>query len=270
MRLVHQAAAAALTFILLASGAASADIALPGMPHYANNIFSGFVTPTVRPGDSLVFGFNMTNPYDDPDCTMVDLNLTVGIYRYATQEEVRDVDPEFEDPPVFENGEPETTILFDQLSLEETVRVNLTISTDDDTPHGSYFSQSTYFVRLKLVFNFEGNDTLVVLQSRGFFTAEQWDEMVSFEPDESIVDLTYMYSLGVDGLIPDSSFGIKIPIPRWPLGILIGMCCLSAFMALYYFVLDNPGKYPSLEKRFYKLRGELSELRGKLKDLRRK
>jgi hypothetical protein len=228
------------------------------------------VTPTVRPGDSLVFGFNMTNPYDDPDCTMTDLNLTVGMYRYATQEEVRDVDEAFEDPPVFENGEPEIGIRFDRLTLNETVRVNLTISTDKDTPHGSYFSQSTYFVRLRLVFEFEGNDTPVVLQSRGFFTEEQWDEMVSFDPDESIVNLTYMHSLGVDGLIPDSSFGIKIPIPRWPLGVLIGACCLSAFMALYYFVLDNPGKYPSLEKRFYKLRGELRELRGKLEDLRGK
>ncbi|MCU0860496.1 MAG: hypothetical protein MUE55_07935, partial [Thermoplasmata archaeon] len=219
---------------------------------------------------SLVFGFNMTNPYDDPACTMVDLNLTVGIYRYATQEEVRDLDDEFEDPPVFENGEPEMSLEFDELQLEETVRVDLSISTDKDTPHGSYFSQSTYFVRLRLAFNFEGNDTRVLLQSRGFFTEEQWDEMVSFDPEESIVNLTYMHSLGVDGLIPDSSFGIKIPIPRWPLGVLIAGCCLSAFMALYYFVLDNPGKYPSLEKRFYKLRGELSELRGKLEDLRRK
>lgn len=270
MRRVHKAAAAALTLVLLASGAGSADISLPGMPQYTNSIFSGFATPTVRPGDSLVFGFNMTNPYDDPDCTMAGLDLTVGIYRYATQEEARDVDADFDDPPVFENGEPETTLEFDELALGETVRVNLSISTDDDTPHGSYFSQSTYFVRLRLEFNFEGNETRVVLQSRGFFTEEQWDEMVSFEPDQSIVNLTYMHSLGIDGLIPDSSFGIKIPIPRWPLGALIGLCCLSAFMALYYFVLDNPGKYPSLEKRFYKLRGELSELRGKLKDLRRK
>jgi len=259
-----------LVFILVMSGASSADISSPGMPKYANNIFSGFVTPTVKPGESLVFGFNMTNPYDDPDCTMTNLTLTVGMYRYATQEEVRDVDDDFEDPPVFENGEPETDLQFERLSLNETVRVDLTIRTDKDTPHGSYFSQSTYFVRLKLVFEFEGNATQVVLQSRGFFTEEEWDEMVSFEPDESIVNLTYMHSLGVDGLIPDSSFGIKIPIPRWPLGVLIGACCLSAFMALYYFVLDNPGKYPSLEKRFYQLRGELRELRGKLKDLGRK
>lgn len=270
MRSVHWLTAAVVIAVLLASGAGSADIPSPGMPQYTNGIFSGFTTPTVKPGDSLVFGFNLTNPYDDPACTMADLALTVGIYRYATQEEVRDIDAEFENPPVFEHGESEAELVYERLPLGETIRVDLAVSTDDDTPHGSYFSQSTYFVRLRLVFEFEGNGTPVVLQSRGFFSEEEWDEMVSFDADKSIVNMTYMESLGVDGLIPDSSFGIKIPIPKWPLGVLVGGCCLAAFMSLYYFVLDNPGKYPSLEKRFYKLRGELSELRGKLKDLRRK
>lgn len=262
--------AAAITCALILSGQGAADVDSPGAPKYANNIFSDFATPTIKPGESLVFGFNMSNPYDDPAGVMTNMSLTVGIYRYATQEEVRDVDSGFEDPPVFDNGLSEVTLGFDELGLEQTVRVDLAIHTSKDTPHGSYFSQSTYFVRMRLVFQFEDNETMVVLQSRGFFTEEQWDQMVSFEPDESIVNLTYMHSLGVDGLIPDSSFGIKIPIPRWPLGVLIGACCLTAFMALYYFVLDNPGKYPSLEKRFYQLRGKLSELRYKLKDLRRK
>jgi len=270
MRHILWAGALASVALLLSSGACSADVGSPGAPQFANNIFSSFTTPTVGPGDSLVFGFNMTNPYDDPVCTMVNLTLTVGIYRYATQDEVRDVDQDFDLPPVFEDGEPETDLAFDSLSLGETVRVDLPVSTDDDTPHGSYFSQSTYFIRMRLVFDFEGNGTPVVLQSRGFFAEEQWDEMVSFDENESIVNVTYMESLGVDGLIPDSSFGIKVPIPRWPLGVLIGACCLTAFAALYYFVLDNPGKYPSLEKRFYKLRGELSELRRKLENLRGK
>jgi hypothetical protein len=110
----------------------------------------------------------------------------------------------------------------------------------------------------------------VLLQSRGFFTDEQWDHMVSFSGNESIVNTTYMHSLGVDGLLPDSSFGIKIPIPRWPLYLLIAVICGIAFMATYYFVLDNPGRYPKLEQRFYYLRGKLSELRSQLKDRRRK
>ena len=259
-----------LAVLLFSQGQACASVPLPGAPQYANNILSDFVTPTVAPGDSLVFAFNVSNPYDDPDCTIVNLSLEVGIYRYATQEEVRDVDDEFDDPPVFDGGSPETVMEFAELPLDSTERVSLTISTDKDTPHGSYFLQSTYFVRFRMTFQFEGNDTMVVLQSRGCFTDEQWDEMVSFDPEESIVNLTYMAELGVDGIIPDSSFGLKIPIPRWPLALLIAACVGTAFMATYYFVLDNPGRYPKLEKRFYQLRGKLGELRGKSEDVLRK
>lgn len=259
-----------LCAVVMLQSSASADVASPGSPQYANNIFSDFVTPTVAPGDSLTFEFNLTNPYDDPVAAMHNSTLTVGVYRYATQEEVRDVDDDFEDPPVFDNGSPETVIDLDVLDLGETERISLDITTRKSTPHGSYFMQSTYFVRLSLEFNFEGNDTTVTLKSKGFFTDEQWDGMVSFSPEESIVNVTYMNELGVDGLIPDSSFGLKIPIPRWPLALLIVGCGGTAFLALYYFVLDNPGKHPSLEKRFYQLRGKLSKLRSKLENIRRK
>ncbi len=256
-----------IVILVLMQAQASADVPQPGIPHYANSVLSDFITPTVAPGDTLVFAFNVSNPYDDPDCVMVNVSLTVGIYRYATQEEVRDVDDDFDRPPTFDDGDTETTLELDELGLGAAVRVNLTIETDRDTPHGSYFVQSTYFVRFRLEFNFEDNATDVVLQSRGYFTDEQWDEMVSFDPEQSIVNMTYMAELGVDGLIPDSSFGLKIPIPRWPLALLIVACAGTAFMATYYFVLDNPGKYPWLEKRFYQLRGKLGQLRGKLKDV---
>jgi hypothetical protein len=262
----------ALPFIALVimQTQAAAYVPEPGIPHYANSILSDFVTPTVAPGESLVFAFNVSNPYDDPDCTMVNITLTVGIYRYATQEEVRDVDDEFDRPPTFDGGGTETSLGYAELDLGLAERVDLTITTDRETPHGSYFVQSTYFVRFRMTFFFEGNDTMVVLQSRGYFTDEEWDEMVSFDPQESIVNMTYMSELGVDGLIPDSSFGLKIPIPRWPLALLIVACAGTAFMATYYFVLDNPGKYPWLEKRFYQLRGKLGEFRGKLQDALRK
>lgn len=263
-------AAVLVCFLVVLQSTVSADVSSPGSPRYANNIFSDFVTPTVAPGDSLRFEFNVTNPYDDPGAAMHNSTLTVGIYRYATQEEVRDVDDDFDDPPVFDIGRPEIVVDLEVLELGETERVSLDIFTKKSTPHGSYFMQSTYFVRLCLEFHFEGNDTMVILKSKGFFTDEQWAEMVSFDPEDSIVNVTYMNELGVDGLIPDSSFGLKIPIPRWPLALLIAGCGFTAFLALYYFVLDNPGKYPRLEKRFYQLRGKLSKLRSKLEHVRRK
>ena len=261
---------AVLAALMMVQGSAVASIPTPGSPQYANSMLSDFVTPTVSPGESMVFAFNVSNPYDDAEGIMVNTTLTVGIYRYATQEEVRDVNDDFENPPVFDDGTTETTVDLGTMPLGWTETVSMRISTTDRTPHGSYFMQSTYFVRFALSFNFERNDTQVVLKSKGFFTDEQWDEMVSFDSEESLVNLTYMNELGVDGLIPDSSFGLKIPIPRWPLALLVCGCGLAAFMALYYFVLDNPGKYPELEKRFYKLRGELSKLRRKLENVLRK
>jgi hypothetical protein len=258
--------AVAVTLIMLMSSPAVADVSLPGSPTYANNILGGFVTPTVAPGDDVHFSFNVSNPYDDGDAVMTDLVLTVGIYRYATQEEAVDVDADFSKPPTFDGSATETDVTFAELDVGETAPVHLTIHTQKDTPHGSYFSQSTYFIRFSLSFHFEDNETQVVLESRGCFTEEEWDTLVSFDSGDDIVNVTYMHSLGVDGLLPYSSFGIKIPIPRWPLALLVGGCGFVSFLALYYFVMDNPGKYPRLEKRLYQLRGKLNEFRGKLEN----
>lgn len=257
------ATAIAFAVLMLLSGVATADISDPGKPRYANNILSSFITPVVRPGQTVDFSFNVSNPYGVNE-TMTNVTLVVGIYMYATQEKAVNVTSSFDNPPLIHGVSSHWYEYIGILDGNETVRVELPIETDKNTPHGSYFSQSTYFVRFNMSFNFGGNDTQVVLRSRGWFTEEQWNEMVSFEGNQSIVNRTYMKSLGVDGLLPDSSFGIKVPIPRWPLGVIVGTCVLLCFAALYYYVLDNPGKYPKLEKRLYHLRGKLREFRSKL------
>lgn len=233
-------------------------------------MLNGFVTPTVAPGHAVYFSFNITNPYGDSSATMENLTLSVGIYKYSTQETTKIVDADFKHAPSIDGLGIEVATQLEPLPPGDTTRIDLRISTLKDTPHGSYFSQSTYFVRFRLSFNFPADSTQVVLQSRGYFTDEQWNNLVSFEADQSIVNTTYMDSLGIDGLLPDSAFGLRVPIPRWPLGVLIVAICGLSTTALYYFVLDNPGKYPRLEKRFYYLRGKLRELRSELKDRRRK
>ncbi len=264
MRRAPTVSALAIVAFLLSAGLASADIPDPGMPKYANNILADFVTPVVRPGDTVYFSFNVSNPYGWNE-TMSNVTLAAGVYRYATQEKTVNVTESFENPPLIHGASTTWYEYIGSLGVNESIRVELDIETSRDTPHGSYFSQSTYFVRFNMTFNLEGNSTKVVLSSRGWFTDEQWDEMVSFEGNESILNRTYMKSLGVDGLLPDSAFGIKIPIPRWPLWTIVGVAAFLCFMAAYYYVLDNPGKYPRLEKRFYYLRGKLRELRGKPK-----
>lgn len=258
--------AAALMLLTVGSASVRAEIADPGAPRYTNNMFGEFVTPTVSPGKTVDFAFNLTNPYDHTLATMTHITLTVGIYEYATQDTAREVNSTFKNPPLIRGLAPQLNFTVENLTIDKSVRIELPINTSEKTPHGSYFSQSTYFVRFRLTFNLEGNTTLVVLQSKGFFTEAQWSRMVSFTPGQDIVNTTYMKSLGVDGLIPDSSFGIKVPIPRWPLAALIVACAGVSLLALYYFVLDNPGRYPRLEKRAYYLRGKLSELGSHLKN----
>jgi opacity protein-like surface antigen len=269
-----------LSLALLSSYLAAADIADPGKPKYANNFLGGFQTPTVAPGQRVDFSFNLTNPYDNSspemqnvplqNLTMQNVTLVIGIYMYATQEKAEALTGSFPHPPLIRGTTTEWKENISEILSNQTLRIELPIYTSKKTPHGSYFSQSTYFVRFNLTFNFPDNSTDVVLKSRGCFTESEWNTIVSFEGNQSIVNTTYMKSLGVDGILPDSSFGIKIPIPRWPLGVIVVGCVGLSFMALYYFVLDNPGKYPRLEKRFYYLRGKLRETWGKLEHSRRK
>jgi len=257
----------AAALIILTVGTASVRAEIPaGEPKYTNNMFGEFVTPTVSPGKTVDFAFNLTNPYTNPPANMTHITLTVGIYEYATQDTAREVNSSFKNPPLINGSAPQQVFILKDMPNGGSVRLELPITTSEKTPHGSYFSQSTYFVRFRLAFTLEGNTAPVVLQSKGFFTEAQWSRMVSFTPGQDIVNTTYMKSLGVDGLIPDSSFGIKVPIPRWPLAVLIAACVGVSLLALYYFVLDNPGRYPRLEKRAYYLRGKLSELGSHLKN----
>jgi len=272
MRFVLATLTALVSALLICTSLASAETPIPiqdpGGPKYANSILSGFITPVVSPGKTVDFSFNFTNPYMDRSGAVIDFTLVVGIYRYSTQEKTENVTPSFPHPPLIRGDSTQSVIFLPSLGAgaNNTTRVNLPIETSRKTPHGSYFSQSTYFVRFNLTFNFPDNNTQVVLKSRGFFTDEQWNTAVSFSSGEPIVNRTYLKSIGVDGLLPDSSFGIKIPIPRWPLAVLVGGIGGLSFAALYFYVLDNPGRYPKLEQRFYYLRGKLRELRSKSKD----
>jgi len=262
--------ALAVTALMLLPIGGSADVDDPGAPKYVNRMLGNFVTPTVAPGETLTFSFEVNNTYSESGSNMADILLTVGIYMYATKDEAREVNASFENPPLINGESTEYSETVPLLVYGENHTVSFEIETSKKTPHGTYFSQSTYFVRISLEFHFPGNATEIVMKSKGWFTDEQWTRLTTNETGASELNRTYLASLGVDGIIPDSSFGLKVPIPRWPLAVLGVACAGVAFMALYYFVLDNPGKYPRLEKRFYYLRGKLGEFWRQLKDRRRK
>jgi len=254
--------------LLLSSVGARADIPDPGAPKYVNRLLTDFVTPTVAPGRSLTFSFAVNNTYESAN--MTEIAVTASIYMYATKDEAREVNATFPNPPLINGESPGYVHYIASLYSGSRQQISFDIDTTRKTPHGSYFSQSAYFMRFIVEFHFSGNSTHVILKSKGWFTDEQWSHIINEDSATGGFNTTYLHSLGVDGIIPDSSFGLKEPIPKWPLALLAAGGAGAGFMALYYLVLDNPGKFPYLEKRFYYLRGKLGEFGRHLKDRRRK
>ncbi len=266
--------ALAVTVVLFSSAGARGQISNPGSPEYVNKILIDFVAPTVHPGETAHFSFKVNNSYADGDIAaiMTNITLTAGIYKYATQDGSRDVNSSFANPPLINGESAEITESLPALvGAYANDAIALSIETSGRTPHGTFFSPSTYFLRFSLEFNLEGNATKIVLKSKGCFTDAEWSRIVHVLDGVTYINKTYLKeTLGVDGILPDSSFGLKEKIPMWPLYALVGVCVVVLFSIIYYFVLDNPGKFPRLEKRFYYLRGKLSESRRKFQDRRRK
>src|SRR5437773_9910021 len=221
-----RAPALALSFLLIATllvpAAIAEDFAAVGK---VNKLIGVQETPELAPGESGRFVFYFNSTYTEP---MRNVRLNASIYRYATIDESVPVDSAwpYAYPRIAETGTKEwvwtnaTVASGSSRSLSFTV---LTAPDNHDMPHGTIFSQSSYFLRFWLEFNgtVNGNSTRFRMASPGFFTTEAWKRATSANYTNPCkppgcrgnVNLTV---LGVDGILPDSAFGVKEPIPRWP------------------------------------------------------
>ena len=141
------------------------------------------------------------------------------------------------------------------MGANETISFEFEIVSNDDTKEG------TYFVRFSM--NFDHNGTSRVMQSRGHWSMEQWEEATTNVTEGSPGNIN-LEVLGVDGIIPDSSFGIKKPIPKWPLYTLITLTLVFAVLSVVFY-LEEEGNYPELNKWLQKKRGKLTQLRLRFK-----
>jgi hypothetical protein len=237
-------------------------------PRFVNRMLGDFATPSIIPGHTGTFSFTVNNP-DAANLTspMENASISVSIYRYATLEESMMVS-NITNPPVFaDSGTSELIVDCGNIQPGAGFPLALDIQTRKSTPHGAYFSQSSYFVRFNLTFAYAGvNYTMV---SRGYFSDAQWELLKSGETGAGEINQTYLAALGYDGIIPDSAFSVRKNIPMWPFYILVGLTALSGLTAFSYHVLDNPGRYPKLEVRLLRLSGRLNmwkrTILGKLK-----
>ena len=104
---------------------------------------------------------------------------------------------------------------------------------------------------------FEHNETKRDMLSRGFWTQEEWNHaIIDAEEYPGNINLT---SLGVSGIIPDSSFSVRSPMPQWPLYTIITLTVVFASLSILFYI-EEQGEHPKLNKWLQQKRGKLNHL----------
>jgi len=232
--------------------------------------FHNFSTPQLEPGQEGEFSLDIHNRYN---ATLENAVIVAEIYHRADIDESESLDeiPSKERPYIREtcwsSGQDgsENCIattdsrkaIFNMGTIEsnETISLEFEVQSKEDTKEG------TYFVRFSM--NFDYNSTARVIQSRGHWSMEQWEDATTNVTEGSPGNIN-LEVLEVDGIIPDSSFGIKKPIPKWPLYVLITLTVLFAGLSVVFY-LEEEGNYPGLNKWLQKQRGKLNQLRLRFK-----
>ncbi len=271
MRAPAVAVALLLVLVLLSPpGRAAEDFAAVGNVNKLIDIVS---TPQLEPGQSgaFVFRFNSTYP---AGMVLRNVHLNVSIYEYETIDQAVRVDSSWTYPyPRISPGSGREFHWDPASPVDPGTVTNLsfTVLTSADTnlmPSGSVFSQASYVLRFWLEFdgNVSGNLTHFRMASRGYFSDTAWALATNTTytnpctPPSCRGNLNLTF-LGVDGVLPDSSFGVKQPIPRWPFYALIVLAGFFLVLAFLFWVEENPGSYPRVEAWWARQRGRLARIR---------
>ncbi len=238
-----------LLLIPAASGTREDDLKYISHPGSIPN-FSNFTTPQMVPGDTGRLNFSFTNRYDKE---ITQVNVTVEIYLYANIHESKNLS-RVDKPPKFVNSDSHITYkIWNRVDPDEK-------KTDTELYIRSWGNteQGTYFVRFTLTFIYNGSNYL--MKSRGHFSKEQWEDATTntTEGDPGNINIT---KLGVDGIIPDTTFGVKKPWPRWPLYVLIGLTVMFAALAILTYMYEE-NTNPKFTRWVHKEQRHLSEYRA--------
>ncbi len=236
-------------------------------------------TPQLAPGQSggFVFQFNSTYP---AGMTMYNVSLNVSIYEYATVDSSVSVNASwpYPYPIIAQTGGRQWWWNASSVAPGSSTNLSFTIETSSDPnqmPFGSVFSPATYFLRTWLTFDGVVNGTMqhFRMASLGYFGKAEWElaqvnATSPCNPPWCRGDLN-LTILGVDGVLPDFSFGVQEPIPRWPFYALIVLAGFFTVLAFLFWVEENPGTYPRVEAWWARQRGRLARLRPTRKRPRR-
>jgi hypothetical protein len=217
-------------------------------------LLSNFSTPQLEPGETGQLKFSLTNRYNN---SITDVVLTIEIYEYANIHRSKDIQGV--------DGRPRFRSTLDQSNRlewaviepeEEKVKDDIYIETFEGTEQG------TYFVMFSLEFDYAfSNDSRhnITMKSRGYFTEEEWQSAIEIGTDEDpgYINIT---NLGVHGIIPDTTFGVKKPWPIWPLYVLGGLTVFFAVMAILSYMYEE-NTHPRFTRMVHRRQRQLGEQR---------
>ncbi len=273
---MRRALAIALAIVLALVPAARAQDDPRAFPS-VNRLLSVVAPLILAPGDSGSFRLNVTNPYGHP---MQNTSLNVSVYEYATVETSAPVGASWGyEYPLLQAPQPDGTtcrarecklmrgLPQDVVTGGESLILNFTVLTSYDMPHGSVFAEAAYFLRFWLEFDFNNGTAQSHLRmaSRGYFTNAQWDDARNhlgadcspYNPADRCIGSLNLTRLGVDGIIPDASFGVREGFPLWPFYGLLVLVVFFLVLAFLFWVEENPGKYPRIERSWLRFKGRL-------------
>ena len=236
-----------------------------------NNFIHVVSTPQLAPGQSGDFEFQFNSTYP-AGMTMFNVSLNVSIYEYATVDTSIPVGRNwtYPYPTITQTGGRQWWWNVSSLAPGSSTNLSFTIETSSDPnqmPFGSVFSPAAYFLRTWLAFDglVNGTPQHFRMASLGYFTKTQWDlaqvNLSSPCNPPSCRGNVNLTALGVDGVLPDMSFGVQEPIPRWPFYALIVLAGFFTVLAFLFWVEENPGTYPRVEVWWARQRGRLARLR---------
>lgn len=238
-------------------------------PSRVNFIFQNFSGPTIYPGNAGNLNFNIYNPYNR---TMENITLLSEIYAYATLETYREVGENFPSPPkIGQSGALRYTTTIGDLQPGSRRSFVLTFSTSDHTPEG------VYYVRFSIEFDYSNSTNNTprhfIMKSMSFYSKEEWEYATRNATESDMpyyrhgINVTY---LGVDAIIPFTSFSVKRGIPIWPIFLFVGGAGAFAILAYMYYLNDTYGKYPWLDEKTRQITGKYEKLRRSFYERARK
>jgi hypothetical protein len=231
----------ALLLPVLISGTALAQPV--SEPARTNLILTIQASLQLAPGERGDLQLELHNPYP---WAMENVSLFGEIYAFLHRAERAEIASLPNRPSLGTDGSTSIRLEFESLPAADRRPATIPVETSQQTPGGTVFTQGAYFLRFRLDFDYEGG-LHAVMVSPGFYTAEEWTFATREPTPREQADYRYVgwanYSFlglvlglpSIDGVLFDSGFGVKEPLPLWPFQLLAVGAGISIAGSGYYF-----------------------------------